>query len=96
MATTYSTLWFGEEQVLIGNVSTKAESVVHKTKLITQLNINQFFISTNPTWDSGQPVYITEVGIYNDENNLVAIGKTNTAIPKTSDGIVVLSVDMDF
>jgi hypothetical protein len=92
----YSNLVFGEEQILLGNVVTKAESVVHRTKFVTQLNINQFFISTNPTWSSKQPVYITEVGIYDTENNLVAIGKCNTPVPKSGDGIVVLVVDMDF
>jgi hypothetical protein len=91
-----SNLWFGEEQVLIGNVSTKAEAIVQRTKFVTQLNINQFFISTNPTWTEGKPVYITEVGIYDAENNLVAIGKLNSPVPKTGDGIVVLVVDMDF
>jgi hypothetical protein len=91
-----SNLVFGEEQILLGNVSAKAEAVVQRTKFVTQLNINQFFMSTNPTWSSGKPVYITEVGIYDEENNLVAVGKMNTPIPKSGDGIVVLVVDMDF
>jgi hypothetical protein len=98
MATeSYSNLWFGEEQFLLGNIRTEAEAVVERTKFVTQLNIGEYTNSTNPTWNpSSNTVFITEVGIYDEEENLVAIGKLNNPIPKNNTGIVVLVVDMDF
>lgn len=49
---------------------------------------NEFFTTTNPTYTSqmqsnGDPVYITEIGLYNENLELIAIAKPSQPIPKS-------------
>ena len=87
----------GEESILLGNINCDIKSVVYRTKIVQRLNFNQYNTSTNPTFDDGEDeVYITEAGIYDDNNNLVAIGKLNTPIKKNGNKLFSLELDMDF
>lgn len=90
-------LAFGEESILIGNVNTDIKAIVYRTKIIHKLNFNQYNTSNNPTFDDAEDeVYVTEAGIYDDNNNLVAIGKLNNPIKKTGNKLFTLELDMDF
>lgn len=90
-------LGFGEESILLGNVNTDIKAVVYRTKIVQKLNFNQYNTSNNPTFDSTQDdVYVTEAGIYDDNNNLVAIGKLNNPIKKNGNKLFTLELDMDF
>jgi hypothetical protein len=90
-------LAFGEESILLGNVNSDIKAVVYRTKIIQKLNFNQYNTSNNPTFDSTQDdVYVTEAGIYDDNNNLVAIGKLNKPIKKNGNKLFTLELDMDF
>lgn len=60
---------------------------------------NEFNETTNPTYDQayptaaskeGKPVYITEVGLYNKYEELIAICKTSRPIPKDYQSIISL------
>jgi hypothetical protein len=88
-------LSFGEEQYFIGNVSADAKAIAYTMDLAINLPLNQFNSTTNPTWDSASPVYITEIGLYDSEKNLVAIGKLNNPVPKNSSisRTIVFAVD---
>lgn len=77
-------LYFGDEQYFIGNVSTDIEAIAYTSDISIILPLNQFNSTNNVTWDGLSKVYITEIGIYDDEKNLVAIGKLNNPIPKDS------------
>lgn len=49
---------------------------------------NEFFTTTNPTYtaemlSNNDPVYITEIGLYNENLELIAIAKPSQPIPKT-------------
>jgi hypothetical protein len=90
-------LGFGEESILLGNVNSDIKAVVYRTKIIQKLNFNQYNTSKNPTFDTAQDdVYVTEAGIYDDNNNLVAIGKLNNPIKKNGNKLFTLELDMDF
>ncbi len=91
----YTPLSFGDEQYFIGNVSTDIEAIAYTTDISIPLNLHEFNSSTNATWD-GNDVYITEVGIYDDNNNLVAIGKLNDPLPKNSTITRTLRFALDF
>jgi hypothetical protein len=91
-----SNLIFGEECVLLGNVSVKSEEEIEKTKHVIILSAMTFNESTNPTWSIGKAVQVTEVGIYDKNDNLVAIGKLNKPISKIESGVAILQVDMEF
>lgn len=54
-------------------------------------------IATNLTHPTFQP-YITTVGLYNDANELIAVGKLGQPIPKSAetDMVIVTKLDMNF
>lgn len=66
---------------------------------------NEFYISSNPTFSDvygtdgvnniqNDPVYITEVGLYNSLGELIGIGKTSEPIPKNKDGIISFNIQI--
>jgi uncharacterized protein (DUF2141 family) len=91
-----SNLVFGEETILLGNVSVKREEEIEKIKHVVVLSSMTFHESTNPTWSKGKAVQITEVGVYDINDNLVAIGKLNKPISKNDIGVTILQLDMEF
>jgi hypothetical protein len=91
-------LCFGEEQYFIGNVSADAEAIAYTMDLAISLPLNQYNSTTNPTWDSMRDgeVYITEIGLYDSNKNLVAIGKLNDPVPKNSSIARTIVFALDF
>lgn len=76
-------LSFGDEEFFLGNVSTEIKAIAYTTNISVVLPLNEFNSSTNETWD-GNKVVISEIGIYDENKNLVAIGKLNNPIEKDS------------
>ena len=92
-------LGFGEESILIGNINTDIKATVYKTQIGQNLNFNQYNTTVNPTYsfnDGNSDVFITEVGIYDDNNNLVAVGKLSNPLKKNSLRLLTVQIDMDF
>jgi len=77
-------LSFGEEYYFLGNVTTDIEAIAYTTDISIVLGLGDYNSTTNPTWNGETDLYISEVGIYDDANNLVAIGKLNNPISKSS------------
>lgn len=76
-------LCFGDETFFLGNVSAEIHADVYTTNLSLILPANKFNSTTNATWDGLSSVYATEVGIYDGNGNLVAIGKFNDPVEKS-------------
>ena len=58
---------------------------------------NQYNTSINPTYgNSGQNIHISELGVYDNIGNLVAMGKFITPIEKTNVTTIILEVALDF
>jgi hypothetical protein len=63
---------------------------------------NEFYDSNNPTFldayadgnPNNDPVYITEIGIYNANQELIAIGKTSQPIPKTKNNVQQFEIQL--
>ena len=55
---------------------------------------NQFVKSTNPTWSEGVDTYMTEVGLYDNDKNLLALGKFQS--PQVRKGVQQVVVKLDF
>lgn len=91
-----SSLGFGEESILLGNVDTSIKATVFKTKVSQTLNFNNYNTSNNPTFEDGDDVYVTEAGIYDANNNLVAVGKLNNPVKKNTNKLFTIELDMDF
>lgn len=85
-------LAFGASTYFFGNVSTSIKADVYTTDISINLPLNEFNSSTNKTWiaDEDETVYISEVGIYDSNKNLVAIGKLNDPVAK--DGTIARTI----
>ena len=88
-------LCFGDEIYFFGNVDTQIKASVFTTDLSINLPLNEFNSSTNLTWN-GESVAITEVAIYDENKNLVAIGKLNNPIIKNSTIARTIKFAIDF
>ena len=77
-------LAFGDATFFFGNVETQIKADVYTTDISINLPLNEFNSSTNETWDGTETVYISEIGIYDSDKNLVAIGKLNDPVAKNS------------
>lgn len=60
----------------------------------TSGSINKGDLISNITGSSFRP-YITTVGLYNDSNELIAVGKVNRPVPKTQDTEMTIIVKID-
>jgi len=89
-------LAFGYASYFFGNVSTDIKADVYTTDLNINLSLNEFNSSTNKTWDGNETVYITEVGIYDSNKNLVGIGKLNNPVAKDSTIARTIVFALDF
>lgn len=89
-------LCFGSEEVFLGNIETDIEASVYTTDLSINLPLNQFNSTTNKTWDNLSEVYITEVALYNENKEMVAIGKFNNPIKKDSTISRTIEFNIDF
>jgi hypothetical protein len=89
-------LCFGDEEFFYGNVLSDREAIIHSTEIPIELLPSEFNTSTNLSWKEGDDVYITEVGIYDSENNLVAIGKLNDPIKKNDKITRTIIFGIDF
>lgn len=89
-------LAFGEEAFFFGNVRTDIKAIAYTTDISVVLPLNQYNSTTNPTWDQLSPVNISEVGVFDDANNLVAIGKLNDPINKDSTIFRTIQFSIDF
>ena len=77
----YNPAFTGTTTVTYNSVST---DVVQNITCIA--GRGEFGTSKNPTWATGDTVRITELGLYDATNNLIAYGKFDRQILKTIDG----------
>jgi len=89
-------LAFGEEVFFYGNVKTDIEAIAYTTDISINLPVNEYNFTDNPTWDGISSVYISEIGIYDEFNNLVAIGKLNYPVEKNALKARSFSLNIDF
>jgi hypothetical protein len=89
-------LQFGDENLLFCNIEAAGAVRKWRTKFNIVVPPTQFNTTTNPTWpNSGQNVHISEVGIYSNGGDLVAIGKMNLPIEKNNTTTVIIEIAFD-
>jgi hypothetical protein len=89
-------LAFGEEVFFFGNVSGEIKAIAYTSDISMVLPLNQYNSTTNPTWDGLSPVQISEAGLFDDNNNLIAVGKFNYPIAKDSTVFRTVQFSLDF
>jgi len=97
-ASTVNYLNFGDETYFMGNVTTSIEAIAYTMDLGINLPLNQFNSTGNPTWNSNldKQVFISEIGLYDENKNLVGIAKLNNPIPKDDTISRTIVFAMDF
>ncbi len=85
---------FGDEYFFYGNIETDIAATIYEMRYLVTLNNNQFTLSSNPTWDVNKNPYVTEIGLYNSDKELMIISKLQS--PQRRQGIQQFLIKMDF
>jgi hypothetical protein len=85
---------FGDEYFFYGNIETDISATIYEMKYLVNLGRNQFTNTSNPTWMSGTTSYVTEIGLYNAQKDLMVISKLQS--PELRQGIQQFVVKLDF
>ncbi len=91
---TGQTLNFGGEYYFYGNFETDISATIYEMRYKVTLGRNQFTNTTNPTWQSGTTSYITEIGLFDEDYDLLVLSKLQS--PQIRQGIQQFSVKLDF
>ena len=85
---------FGDEQPFPGSVSLVRSSDIEKMSFLVNLPSTQFNVSQNPTYTNGSDKRITEIGLLNNNKEVLVIGKTSNPVKRS--GTQVFSINLDF
>lgn len=85
---------FGDEYYFYGNLETDISATIYEMKYLINLGNNQFTNTSNPTWMSGTTSYVTEIGLFNQNKDLMVISKLQS--PQIRQGIQQYVVKFDF
>lgn len=99
--TSPDTLQFGDERFFYGNLETYIGATIYKTLFDISVNTSQYSLTTNPTRSQQSvtnppDIKVTEVGIYDNNKNLVIIGKMSQPVPLLQGQTIMLELSMDF
>ena len=92
-------LQFGDERFFYGNINTYIGASIYKTVFNFSVDANQFNFTSNPTrtTDIGQPdIRVSEVGVYDSNNELVVVGKLSRPVLLSNSDVITLELSIDF
>ena len=85
---------FGDEYYFYGSLETDIQATIYEMRYKINLGQAEFQASSNPTWDPNTKPYISEIGLYDSDNNLMIISKLQS--PVLRQGIQQFLVKFDF
>ena len=85
---------FGDETFFHGYLQTDIQATIYEMRYLINLGRNQFTNTSNPTWTSGTTSYVTEIGLYDSNYDLIVISKLQS--PELRQGIQQYVVKLDF
>jgi hypothetical protein len=85
---------FGDEYYFYGNIETDIMATIYEMRFLCTLGRNQFTNTSNPTWASGTTSYVTEIGLLNEQKELLVVSKLQS--PTLRQGIQQFVVKLDF
>jgi hypothetical protein len=92
-------LQLGDERFFYGNINTYIGASIYKTVFNFSVDSNQFNFTSNPTrtTDIGQPdIRVSEVGVYDSNNELVVVGKLSRPVLLSNSDVITLELSIDF
>ena len=95
-ASYYGKMTFGDERLFYGNLRTHIAATIYKSLFNITIDGATIFSSSNTTFDLGLDRYVSEIGILDNNNNLVLVGKLSRPI-RLSDGTTAsIELTIDF
>ena len=94
LGATGQTLNFGGEYYFYGNLETDIAATIYEMRYLINLCRNQFTNTSNPTWLSGTTSYVSEIGLYDSDYNLIVVSKPQS--PEKRQGVQQFVVKLDF
>lgn len=93
-----SGLTFGDESFFFGNFQASIRATVFKSVMTILVPDTAYNSSENSSFDAAEnsDTFITEVGVLNNNNVLVAVGKPTFPIKKNSSKYVTFQLEIDF
>ena len=87
---------FGDERLFYGNLRTHIGATIYKT--LFNINVDGATISTssNPSFGEGEDRFITEIGILDNQQNLVLEGKLSRPIKISDSSTASIELTIDF
>lgn len=89
-------LGFGCENLFFGNIDVEIGACVYKSIFELSLDSDIFNKTTNPTWNTNQNLHLTEIGIYDNEYNLVWHNAFYENVEITDNSNTLIEVQIDF
>jgi len=94
--TMYGKMTFGDERLFYGNLRTHIGATIYKSLFTINVDGGQFGGSTNTTFKNGEDRFITEIGILDNNQNIVIVGKLSRPIRVADSSTVAIELTLDF
>jgi hypothetical protein len=91
---TGQTLNFGDEYYFYGSLETDIQATIYEMRYKINLGQAEFQHSSNPSWSQGLSPYISEIGLYDSDMNLMIVSKLQSPVQRQ--GIQQFLVKFDF
>jgi len=85
---------FGDEYFFYGTIETDIEATIYEMRYLINLPNNQFVNSSNPSWSNTYTPYMSEIGLYDTDKNLLVLAKLQS--PQARQGIQQVVIKLDF
>jgi hypothetical protein len=95
-ASYYGKMTFGDERLFYGNLRTHIAATIYKSLFNITLDGASIASSSNTTFDFGLDRYVSEVGVLDNNNNLVLVGKLARPIRLADSTTASIELTIDF
>ena len=85
---------FGDEYYFYGSLETDIQATIYEMVYKLNLSNTEFQTPSNPTWSTTAKPYITELGLYDSDKNLMIVSKLQS--PVVRQGIQQFLIKFDF
>jgi hypothetical protein len=89
---------YGDEYFLFGNIQAASFTTTYKSVITIYARNGDYNLSENSSYDEtvDEGTWISEVGILDDNNQLIAVGKSTYPIKKNDGRFIAVQIELDF
>lgn len=89
-------LQFGDERFFFGNLVTQIGACIKRPTFNINIDTSDYKKTSNPTWSDGDALYFNEIGLYDSNQELIAIAKISRPVELTENTKFSLELSLDF